>query len=302
MQLGRVGIWGRYLREADAGEIVDAAAELEELGFGAIWVPGGIESDESVFTDVARLLGATRATPVATGIVNMWLHEPAALTRAFHQVESDHPGRFLLGIGISHRPLVEGVRPGKFDRPFAAMLRYLDGLDAQPTPVPVGRRVIAALGPKMLKVSAGRSLGTHPYIAPVAHTEFARAVIGPDALLAPGIPVILDTDPAPARDLARRFLANPYSRLPNYSNMWLAHGFTEADLADGGSDALVDGLVVWGDEARIAARIEDHLQAGADHVCLHVIEPDRARLPRETWRRLAAALPKSPSRDQPNDR
>jgi probable F420-dependent oxidoreductase len=152
------------------------------------------------------------------------------------------------------------------------------------------RRAIAALGPKMLRVSAERSLGTHPYIVPVAHTAFARATIGPAALLAPGVPVILEPDPGRARALARTFLANPYSRLPNYSNTWLAHGFSPTDLADGGSDALVDGLVAWGDEDRVAARIADHLAAGADHVCLHVLEADRARLPRETWRRLAGLL------------
>jgi probable F420-dependent oxidoreductase len=290
VELGRIGIWGRYLREAEPAAIVEAAGELEELGFGAIWIPGGIEADGTVFDDVARLLRATRRTPVATGIVNMWLHEPDALTAAYHRVESDHPERFLLGIGISHRPLVDEVRPGEFNRPFAAMVRYLDALDAQPAPVPVRRRVIAALGPKMLKVSAERSLGTHPYIAPIAHTEFARRVIGPDALLAPGVPVVLDSDPARARDLGRRFLATPYSRLPNYSNMWLAHGFTEADLVDGGSDRLIDGLVAWGDEERVAARIREHLEAGADHVCLHVIDEDRARLPREQWRRLGSAL------------
>ncbi len=290
LDLGRVGIWGRQLREADAGEIAEAAAELEDLGFGALWVPGGIETDERVFTDVGRLLDMTRAIPVATGIVNMWLHEPAALTGAYRRLDRLYPDRFLLGIGISHRPLVDRVRPGLFDRPLQAMGDYLDGLDAQPQPVPVSRRVIAALGPRMLAVSARRAAGTHPYIVPVAHTEFARRTLGQGPLLAPGLPAILDADPERARGLARDFLANPYSRLPNYSGTWLAHGFTEADLADGGSDSLIDALVAWGDEETIAAKVREHLDAGADHVCLHVVEPDRARLPREAWRRLAAAV------------
>jgi probable F420-dependent oxidoreductase len=290
MELGRLGIWSRQLREADPGEIVEAAVELEELGYGALWVPGGMEPSRQVFTDVDRLLGATRRTPVATGIVNMWLHEPDALTASYHALQAAHPERFLLGIGISHRPLMDRVNPGRYDRPLAAMQRYLDGLDAQPSPVPRERLAIAALGPKMLAVARDRTAGTHPYIVPPAHTRFARSILGPEPLLAPGVPVVLETDARRARELARSFLHNPYSGLPNYSNAWLRHGFTEADLADGGSDALIDGLVPWGDEATIADGVRAHYEAGADHVCLHVIDEDRARLPREQWRRLAAAL------------
>ncbi len=290
MDLGKVGVWGRYLREADPAEIAEAAAELEELGYGAIWVPGGVEPNEAVFDDVVRLLDATREIVVATGIVNMWLHEPPALTSAYHAIEASHPGRFLLGIGISHRSLLDRVQPGLFDKPLAAMGYYLDELDAQQQPIPVDRRVIAALGPKMLGVSRDRSAGTHPYIVPVAHTRFARDTLGSGPLLAPGLPAILDPDPASARQLARTFLANPYSGLPNYRNAWLRHGFGENDLADGGSDALVDGLVAWGAEEAIAARVRDHHEAGADHICLHVIDDDRRRIPREQWRRLAAAL------------
>ncbi len=285
-----MGIWGRQLREADPGEIGEAAVELEELGYGALWVPGGMEPNRQVFVDVDRLLAATRRTPVATGIVNMWLHEPDALTASYHTLEAAHPGRFLLGLGISHRPLMDRVEAGRYDRPLAAMQRYLDELDAQPSPVPPDRRAIAALGPKMLAVSRDRTAGTHPYIVPPAHTRFARSILGPEPLLAPGVPVVLETDPRKARTLARSFLHNPYSGLPNYRNAWLRHGFTEADLADGGSDALIDGLVVWGDEATIADGVHAHHEAGADHVCLHVIAEDRAPLPREQWRRLAAAL------------
>jgi probable F420-dependent oxidoreductase len=290
MELGRVGIWGRQLREADPGEIGEATVELEELGYGALWVPGGMEPNRQVFDDVDRLLRATRRTPVATGIVNTWLHEPDALTAEYQTLEAAHRGRFLLGVGISHRPLMDRVEAGRYDRPLAAMQRYLDGLDAQPSPVPPERRAIAALGPKMLAVSRDRTAGTHPYIVPPAHTRFARSILGPEPLLAPGVPVVLETDPHTARTLARSFLHNPYSRLPNYSNAWLRHGFTEADLADGGSDALVDGLVLWGDEATVADGVRAHHDAGADHVCLHVIDEDRARLPREQWRRLAPAL------------
>ncbi len=288
--LGRFGIWGRYLREADPGEIADAAAELEGLGFGTIWVPGGIEPNEAVFADVARLLDATTNIVVATGIVNMWLHEPPALTATYQALQKAHPGRFLLGIGISHRPLLDAVEPGRYDKPLSAMKHYLDELDDQPQPIPADRRVIAAMGPKMLEVARDRAAGSHPYIVPSAHTRFARGELGTGPLLAPGVPVILDADPERARQLARNFLANPYSTLPNYTNTWLAHGFTAADLADGGSDALVDGLVAWGDEQAVAAHVGEHHAAGADHVCMHVVCEDRQRLPREEWRRLAAAM------------
>jgi probable F420-dependent oxidoreductase len=290
MQLGTTGIWGRYLREADPIEIAEAAAELEELGFGAIWVPGGVEPNEKVFVDVARLLDATDRIVVATGIVNMWLHDPQALTAAYHSVDIAHPGRFLLGIGISHRPLLDQVHAGLYDKPLAAMGLYLDELDAQPRPITVDRRAIAALGPKMLGVCRDRAAAAHPYLVPVDHTRFARAILGDGPLLAPCVPAILDRDPVRARGLARTFLATPYSSLPNYSNTWLAHGFDESDLADGGSDALIDGLVAWGDEEAIVERVRAHHAAGADHIALHVVGEDRSRLPREQWRRLAAAL------------
>lgn len=290
MPLGPLGVWSRQLREADPAEIADAAAELEELGFGAIWIPGGIEPNEAVFADAARLLDATSHIVVATGIVNMWLHSPEALTASYRRLEQAHPGRFLLGVGISHRQLVDRVAPGLYDRPLAAMERYLDELDEQPRPIPAARRVIAALGPKMLEVARGRAAGSHPYIVPVAHTRFARGVLGAAPLLAPGVPVILDPDGGRARELARAFLAAPYSSLPNYRNAWLRHGYAQEDLADGGSDALVDGLVAWGDEQAIAARIARHREAGADHVCMHLVAQDRRRLPREQWRALAAAL------------
>jgi probable F420-dependent oxidoreductase len=286
MELGTTGVRGRYLREADPGEIAEAAAEVEELGYGAIWIPGGVEPNRQVFDDVARLLASTNTIVVATGIVNMWLHEPPALTAAYWEIEAAYPGRFLLGLGISHRSLLDRVHPGRYDRP----LSYLDELDALSHPIPHDRRVIAALGAKMLAVSRDRAAGSHPYIVPVAHTRFARATLGAGPLLAPGLPVVLDPDADSARQLARNFLANPYSSLPNYSGAWLRHDFDERDLADGGSDALVDGLVAWGNADAIVNRIGEHHQAGADHVCVHVIAEDRSRLPREQWRRLAAAL------------
>jgi probable F420-dependent oxidoreductase len=286
----RAGVWGAQLRTADPGEICDAAAELEELGFGAIWIPGGLETDERIFADVARLLAATQSIVVATAIVNIWFHTPSAVAAAYRALESSHPGRFLLGLGIGHRPLLESVEPGRYDQPFAMMQRYLDDLDAQTKPIPTDRRLIAALGPKMLDVARNRAGGSHPYIVPTAHTRFARAALGAGPLLTLGLPVILESDAARARRLARAFLATPYSTLPNYRNAWLRHGFDESDLADGGSDALIDALVAWGDEEAVAAFISDHQAAGADHVCIHVVAEDRQRLPRDEWRRLAATL------------
>ncbi len=291
MRLGSVGVWGRYLREADPAEIVDAAAELEELGFGTIWVPGGVEPNEAVFGDVERLLAATHTTAVATGIVNMWLHEPCALAASYQALDDAHPGRFLLGVGISHRSLLDRVSPGRYyDRPFAAMQQYLDELAAQRRPVPPTRMVIAALGPKMLELAKARTAGSHPYLVPADHTRFARAKLGSEALLATCIPVILDSDATRARELGRAFLASPYSTLPNYRNAWLRHGFSEADLAGRGSDRLIDGLIAWGDVDSVASRIREHQAAGADHVCVHVVSRDRARLPRAEWRRLASVL------------
>jgi probable F420-dependent oxidoreductase len=267
----------------------EAAAELEELGYGTIWVPGGAD-DDAVFRDVGRLLDATTHIVVATGIVNVWMHEPAALTASYAALEDAHPGRFLLGIGISYVELIDRVRPGLYERPLTAMQRYLDELDALPEPIPVERRVIAALAPKMLTVARERACGSHTYIVPPAHTRSARQALGDGRLLAPGVPVVVDSDAGRARALGRDFLANPYSGLRNYRNAWLRSGFSEADVADAGSDALVDGLVAWGDDATVAARIVEQLDAGADHVCMHVVSEDRCRLPREEWRRLAAAL------------
>lgn len=275
------------LRYGDPGPAAAAAAELESLGYSALWIPdvGG-----DVFGPLANLLGATTATTIATGILNVWMHTPEETAAEHARLTSEHGPRFLCGIGISHRPFIDRMNePGTYQRPVETMASYLDGLDAAPTPLAADDRVLAALGPKMLELARSRTAGTHPYLVTPELTSKARAGIGPDGLVASEQGVVLETDPARAREIARSHL-NTYLGLPNYSNNWKRQGFTDDDLADGGSDRLVDALVAWGDEAAIAARVQEHRDAGADHVCIQVLTSDPRALPVDEWRALAPAL------------
>ncbi len=283
MDLGRIGIWSAQLW-GERADVVDAAAELEELGYGALWFPNG----PAIFERARDLLEATRRLVVATGIVNIWSHDPAECAAAHHALTRAHPGRFLLGLGVSHPHLVDRDQPGRYTRPLARMREHLDALDAAPTPVPAGQRILAALGPRMLELARDRSAGAHPYLVTAEHTRRARQVLGDERIIATEQAVALETDPVRARGLGREHLSR-YLRAPNYTNNWLRLGFTPGDLADGGSDRLVDGLVAWGDEAAIRGRIEEHHRAGADHVCIQVVT-GAAVLPRDRWRALAAAL------------
>src|SRR5262245_46306235 len=281
MQLTGTGIWSRELRfHEDEGAIAAAAAELEQLGYSALWLPGSRGGD--IFGACARVLDATSRVPVATGIVNVWMHQPAESAAAHARLTSAHPGRFLLGIGISHAALVEQYR-----RPLATMRDYLDGLDAADPPVPVDERAIAALGPRMLALSAERTAGTHPYLVTPEHSRIAREAVGPGKLVAPEQTVVLESDPARARELGRRFLAG-YLAMPNYTNNLRRLGFGDEDFADGGSDRLVDAVVAWGEPEAIAARVAEHRAAGADHVCIQVAGVSRGELPLAQWRALAA--------------
>ena len=291
MELGRVGVWTRELRTGDEGARRDAAAQLEELGYGALWFPGG-HGDDSM--DCARIvLDATRRVTVATGITNIWT-EPADEVAAKHaELAARYDHRFLLGVGISHRAPMDRIKEGMYDKPFSAMVAYLDELDAAPEPPPGDERVIAALGPRMLRLSAERAAGTHPYLSVPDHTRDAREAVGPDKHVAPEQGIVLETDPVRARELARGFVER-YLTLPNYFRQWLRYGFTEDDLRDGGSDRLVDALIAWGDEETIAARVQEHLDAGADHVCVQFIH-DLDGLPTEQWRRMAEVLPRCPA-------
>jgi probable F420-dependent oxidoreductase len=278
VSLGRIGIWSNKLRyHEDRAAVADAAAELDELGYGALWLPdvGG-----DVMGDVGHVLDATRRVAVATGILNIWMHDAAGIAAAVAALDQRHPDRFLLGLGASHASVVSA-----YERPYSSMTAYLDALDAATPTVAPGDRILAALGPRMLELSRDRAGGAHPYLVPVQHTREAREILGSHHLLAPELAVVLE--PRDGEATARAHVAD-YLQLPNYVRNLRRLGFGDDDLRDGGSDRLVRALVAWGDEEAIAARVDEHLAAGADHVCLQVLAPEP--LPREDWRRLASVL------------
>jgi probable F420-dependent oxidoreductase len=286
MELGQIGVWSGGLRNGERGAITAAASELEALGYGTLWFPGG---QHAGLAELCRaILDATRRVVVATGIVNIWTHPPDQIAAEHHALQQAHPGRFLLGLGVSHQHVVE--RAGlQYQRPLQQMRAYLDALDAAPTPVPKAERILAALGPRMLELAGRRTAGTHPYFTPPEHTRQARQALGPDALVAPEQMVVLESDPAAARALARPAIER-YLQAPNYTNNLLRLGFEEADFRDGGSDRLVDAIVAWGDEPTVLGRVHQHLEAGADHVCIQVLDGSPpGSLPMDGWRRLAAA-------------
>ena len=285
MELTGVGIWSSQLRYGDASESAEAAAELDELGFPALWIPdvGG-----PLFDAVGRLLAATRRTVIATGILNLWMHSPGDVAESHAELTAEHGNRFLLGIGVSHAPLIDAEQPGRYRRPLAATASFLDGLDAAPHPVPVESRVLAALGPKMLELSATRARGAHPYLVTPDHTASARATLGDGPLLAPEQTVILSDDADEARRIGAGMLRS-YLTMPNYANNMLRSGFSEEDVTRV-SDRLVDAVIAWGDEEAILRRVAEHHSAGADHVCVQVLTDDPTAFPREEWRRIAAAL------------
>jgi probable F420-dependent oxidoreductase len=287
MKLGKVGIWSAPLRRGDPGEICDAAAELEEVGFESLWIPGS--SGGPIFGDVERLLEATKSAVIGTSVLNLWAYEPAEVGAECARLAAAHGNRFLLGIGVSHGPMV--AKMGEvYEKPLAKTRRYLDALDAPPNPVPADGRVLAALGPRMLELARDRAAGAHPYLVTPEHTAFARSVLGDGPLLAPVQMVLLDDASTSARETARAHLAR-YLELPNYTNNLLKFGLTPDDLLDGGTDRFVDAAVAWGNLDAIARRIDEHLAAGADHVALQVVRPNGSELARDEWRRLARLIP-----------
>jgi probable F420-dependent oxidoreductase len=285
MDLSGVGVWSNQLRYGDAAEAADAAAELEELGFTALWIPdiGG-----PVFDSVANLLSSTKHTVVATGILNLWMHDPADVAASYASLTKTHGERFLLGIGVSHAPLVDTREPGLYRKPLAATRAFLDAIDATDQPVPAENRVLAALGPKMLELSATRARGAHPYLVTPDHTRQAREVLGVGPLLLPEQAVLLADNRDDARAVGTDWLRS-YFALPNYANNLLRSGFTQDDL-DSVSDRLFDAIIAWGDEDAIVRRVDEHKQAGADHVCVQALTAEPLGFPRDEWRRLAAAL------------
>ncbi len=285
MKLTGVGLWSSQLRYGKPEEAADAAAELDELGFPALWIPdvGG-----PVLDAVDNLLSATTNTVIATGILNLWMHDPAEVAARYATLTDSHGERFLLGIGVSHAPLIDSQEPGRYRKPLAATKAFLDGIDATPQPVPTGNRVLAALGPKMLELSATRAAGAHPYLTSPEHTHQAREVLGEEPMLLPEQSVLLTDSRDEARAIGTDWLRS-YLALPNYANNILRTGFTEEDISTV-SDRLFDALIAWGDEETVLRRVAEHRDAGADHVCVQVLTADPREFPREQWRRLAAAL------------
>ncbi|KAA0105137.1 LLM class F420-dependent oxidoreductase [Mycolicibacterium sp. P1-5] len=250
------------------GVTPEDAAAIEALGYGAVWVAG---SPPAELDWVEPALAQTRTLKLATGIVNIWTARPEPVAASFHRIENSYPGRFLLGLGVGH-PEADA----QFTKPITALNAYLDVLDDHG--VPHERRALAALGPQVLKLSARRSAGAHPVLVTPEHTAQARELIGPDAFLAPAVPVVPTTDVEQARAVGRKTL-ELYLGLSNYLNNWKRLGFTDEDIARPGSDRLVDALIVYGDPERIASRLQEHIDAGADHVPIQLLTSPAKVLP-----------------------
>jgi probable F420-dependent oxidoreductase len=259
IELGRIGIW----RHA-TGLSPELAAEVEALGYGAIWIGGSPDGDLGL---AEQLLDATDHIAIATGIVNVWKDDAATVGASYRRIAARYPDRFLLGLGVGHPEATQEYR-----QPYATLVGYLDELDA--LGVPAGGRVLAALGPKVLALAAQRTAGAHPYLVTPEYTRQARHLLGPGPLLAPEQKVVLETDPERARAIGRPRVQKPYLGLSNYLNNLRRLGWTDADLADGGSDRLIDALVLHGDAEAIGRGITAHLDAGADHVAIQVLGPD----------------------------
>jgi probable F420-dependent oxidoreductase len=291
MQLGTTGIWTGQLDLQPASREREVAAEIEELGWSALWVPEAVGRE--VLTHAAVLLDATERLVVATGVANIFNRLPHVAAAGQRLLADDSGGRFLLGLGVSHAPMVEGMLGQQWDRPLARMRSYLDGIDSAfsiaPAPAEDPPRVLAALGPRMLELAASRAWGAHTYFVPVEHAPVARERLGDGPMLLVEQAAVLATDPDAARSAARKHMAI-YLTLPNYTNNLRRLGWGDDDLADGGSDKLVDAIVAWGDVDAIVARVRAQLDGGADHVCIQVIDDDVTALPLEAWRELAPAL------------
>jgi probable F420-dependent oxidoreductase len=281
-----LSVWQPFFLHGDEpAAAVAAAAQLEELGYARIWFSAGF--GQGVPARYRELLDGTRRIGVASGIVSIWHASPEEAAAFALDAERAHPGRFLLGLGASHAPLVE-QKGTDYRKPYSRMVDFLDGLDA--AGLPAERRILAALGPRMVALSRDRTAGAHPYFTTPEHTAEARAALGADRLLAPEVAVVVEADPAAARATARQYTAG-YLTLPNYTTNLRRFGWTDADFADGGSDRLVDALIPWGPAEQVAAGIEEHYRAGADEVAVQVLTGgDASVFPAEAFRALAGAL------------
>jgi probable F420-dependent oxidoreductase len=290
VELGRIGIWTSALDRQPATAVRDAVAEIETLGYGTLWV--GEAARREAFANAALLLSASTRLVVATGIANIWVRDPMAMAAGQRTLSEAWGGRFLLGVGVSHDPLV-APRGHRYERPLEAMRAYLDAMDRAHYDAPALEaaptvRVLAALGPRMLALAAERADGAHPYLVPPEHPRRARQTLGPRALLCPEVAVVLEPDAGRARRIARAHLG-AYLRLANYRRSLARLGYSDDDLAEAGSDRLVDAVVGWGPLEQVTSHLHQHLDAGADHVAVQVLTEDRARLPLEEWRTLATS-------------
>ncbi|MCX4870046.1 TIGR03620 family F420-dependent LLM class oxidoreductase [Streptomyces sp. NBC_00257] len=285
MELGTIGIWSLAFTHGDRTEARDAAAELEELGYGAIWLggsPGGNPRGDLV--TAAEVLAATDRIAVATACVSIWERSPNRLADTYHSLPQQQRSRLLIGLGVSHADFV-----GRYREPYHALRSYLDELDAVAPSLPSTARMIGAHGPQMTRLAAAKSAGVHPYLVDPAHTAWARSMLGDGPMLALEQSVILHTSAETARAKARTMLA-PYLKLRNYRSAWLRRGFTTEDLAFGGSNRLIDALFAWGSPDENAARLTEHRTAGADHVAVQVVTDAPGTFARQAWRDLAPEL------------
>jgi len=291
MDVGRVGIWTAQLDLQPAARAREAAAELDELGFGALWLPEAVGREP--ISHAAVLLDATERLVVASGVASIFSRLPGVVAAAQRLLADDSGGRFLLGLGVSHAAMVEGMLGQVWDKPLKRMRDYLDAVDdaftVSPAPAEDPPRVLAALRPRMLELAATRAWGALTYFVPVEHTAGARRHLGDGPMLLVEQAVVLAGDPEVARGMGRKH-TSVYLTLPNYVNNLRRLGWGDDDLDRGGSDALVDALVAWGDPDAVAARVAAHHDAGADHVCIQVLGPDATALPLDEWRALAPAL------------
>ena len=281
-----VSVWQPFLTgSAEPAAVLEAALELEQLGYSRLWASAGFGGDVPPrFRDI---LDGTTRIGVASGIVSIWHSSPAEAAAYTADAERAHPGRFLLGIGTSHAVLVDGDGT-RYRKPYSKMVEYIDALDA--AGLAPERRIVAALGPRMLELSRDRSAGAHPYFTTAEHTAEARTVLGPGRLLAPEVAVVVEADAAAARATARQYTTG-YLALPNYTNNLRRFGWTDEDFADGGSDRLVDAVIPWGTAEQVAAGIEKHYRVGADEVAIQVLNGgDAEAFPAEAFRSLAAVL------------
>jgi probable F420-dependent oxidoreductase len=289
-RVGPVGLWA-FLDQHPVARAREIVQEIEQLGYAALWLPEAAGRD--AIASSTLFLGATDRLVVATGIVPLYARDPMTLNSAWLTLEEAFPERFVLGIGVSHKPMVEGIRGATYGPPIETMRSYLERMDnglffgVRPATTP--RRVLAALGPKMLALAAEKADGAHPYNVTPEHTAMAREALGADKLLAVEQKAVVTTDLNEARRVARETLAI-YLGLPNYVNNWKRLGFTDDDFADGGSDRFLDAMVVAGNEGAIRKRVQEHRDAGADHVCVQVLPVERGALPLDEWRLLAPAL------------